>query len=514
MFIFLFLHSCINLCNFFLYLGIDGGVYLLIYERNDSLSIASEISRINQNIAAAYTACSEKGATLPSEQNSDHLADTIDSIVLGGSIRLSDVNFFDSDGSLLHSYTFAEVLELTALPALPQREGLVAQEWNYTLSQIHSAAREGCTVDVGCTYKTDDNCTRLCFFIAKGTRIPTLRLRLRLDPNTSVTVDWGDGTDTMLSNTGSSQVSTYAEKTDYTDAEEDTTICVRLIGGKFALGRESGGNMFEFMCFIISEFHAGSNCVGILSRAFEDCVRLTDVTLSASVTMIGSSAFKHCDNLKSLVIPSNIDSVNASLFAECYEMERVSIPASVTTIGENTFLNCYDLHRISIPIHVERIKDNAFKGCRSLSNIVIPSDVTSIGSSAFGDCHGLNRVVIPPSAARPYGRAFENCFGLQEVIFSPRLTYISKEECHNCWVLTHVTIPSSVLQIKDGAFNYCDSLYLVDLTAFTDPSAIPTLDNSNAFPSAVVEFKVADQAMLGAFSAASNWSTYANKFTV
>lgn len=35
------------------------------------MSIASEIQRINNNIAAAYTACSDKGAVLPQIQNSD-----------------------------------------------------------------------------------------------------------------------------------------------------------------------------------------------------------------------------------------------------------------------------------------------------------------------------------------------------------------------------------------------------------------------------------------------------------
>ena len=48
------------------------------------MSIASEITRINGNIAAAYTALDGKGATLPATQNSANLADTIDTIQTGG----------------------------------------------------------------------------------------------------------------------------------------------------------------------------------------------------------------------------------------------------------------------------------------------------------------------------------------------------------------------------------------------------------------------------------------------
>lgn len=47
------------------------------------MSIASEITRIKGNIADAYTACDNKGATMPVTQNSDNLADCIDSIKKG-----------------------------------------------------------------------------------------------------------------------------------------------------------------------------------------------------------------------------------------------------------------------------------------------------------------------------------------------------------------------------------------------------------------------------------------------
>lgn len=47
------------------------------------MSIASEITRINSNIADAYTACNSKGATMPQTQNSDNLATTISGIQTG-----------------------------------------------------------------------------------------------------------------------------------------------------------------------------------------------------------------------------------------------------------------------------------------------------------------------------------------------------------------------------------------------------------------------------------------------
>ena len=52
------------------------------------MSIVSEITRINNNIANSYTAVSNKGGTLPATQNSSNLATAINSISGGGSTEL------------------------------------------------------------------------------------------------------------------------------------------------------------------------------------------------------------------------------------------------------------------------------------------------------------------------------------------------------------------------------------------------------------------------------------------
>lgn len=48
------------------------------------MTIASEIQRIKDNIADAYTSCQSKGATMPATQNSDNLANCINTIQTGG----------------------------------------------------------------------------------------------------------------------------------------------------------------------------------------------------------------------------------------------------------------------------------------------------------------------------------------------------------------------------------------------------------------------------------------------
>lgn len=56
------------------------------------MTIASEITRIQNNIAGAYTALSAKGATLPTNQNSANLATTVASVPAGGGDTVTATN--------------------------------------------------------------------------------------------------------------------------------------------------------------------------------------------------------------------------------------------------------------------------------------------------------------------------------------------------------------------------------------------------------------------------------------
>lgn len=66
------------------------------------MSIASEITRIENNIALAYTQCELKDATMPAIRNSANLANCIASIIGGGlgHIVIGDLLFFYTGSSI------------------------------------------------------------------------------------------------------------------------------------------------------------------------------------------------------------------------------------------------------------------------------------------------------------------------------------------------------------------------------------------------------------------------------
>lgn len=87
------------------------------------------------------------------------------------------------------------------------------------------------------------------------------------------------------------------------------------------------------------------------NRAFEWCVRLTDIILPDSITIIDDYAFEYCCNLKNIVIPSNVKSIGKNAFYNCSCLTTVNIPDSVDHIGNNAFLGCRSLVNVSLPHH-------------------------------------------------------------------------------------------------------------------------------------------------------------------
>ena len=129
---------------------------------------------------------------------------SIQSGVGGGSVSVSPkaVNFRDYDGTILHSYTKEEFLALSELPPLPTQEGLICQEWNWTLADAQEYVAEYGVLEVGATYITDDGKTRLYIEIATKGRMD-VPLYIQQTIANGVTIDWGDGSETeTLSGTG------------------------------------------------------------------------------------------------------------------------------------------------------------------------------------------------------------------------------------------------------------------------------------------------------------------------
>lgn len=64
------------------------------------MTIASEIAKLISNLADCYTVCTNKGATIPQDENFDNLANCIDSISAGGSSDLLQRFLYVDNGDI------------------------------------------------------------------------------------------------------------------------------------------------------------------------------------------------------------------------------------------------------------------------------------------------------------------------------------------------------------------------------------------------------------------------------
>ena len=338
------------------------------------------------------------GSTTP--MTLDEMPGKIAAITTGGgssAVSLGDVNFYDYDGTLLHSYTIEEAQALTALPELPTHDGLICQGWNYTLDQIKA---ENAAVNVGTMYITDDGKTRIYIHLEDGRLSPMLGFGV----NGTVTVDWGDGNTSTLTGTSVS-TAVFADNHTYASAG-DYVIKLEVDGSAAFLGNTSVGSYL--LCY--------TNTADKRNKVYSNAIQ--KVEIGSNVINIGSSAFYNCYSLSSITIPSGVTSIESNAFYSCYSLSSITIPSGVTRIRNYAFYNCYSLLSITIPSGVTSIENYAFYSCYSLSSIAIPSGATRIGSSAFYNCYSLSSITIPSGVTSIESNAFYSCSSVAYYDFS------------------------------------------------------------------------------------------------
>lgn len=328
---------------------------------------------------------------------------------------VNDVNFYDYDGTILHSYTKDEFLALSAMPPLPEREGLICQEWNWTYEEAQEYVSEYGLCDIGATYITDDGATRLLVG-DEHSKIKDVAISIHVN-NTEVAIDWGDGSEPVV------LTSSYDGLTHEYDKEGAYCISIRpKDGGDCYLGNTKSSTIGVMGSFSkmspnltkLRHVHTGNTPI-LFMTPFCKSVSLQSITASSYLSSIGSEAFNGCYALRSFVWPKNIASAKIRNFASCYALESVSLPIGITEIRSNMFEGCYRLRSIVIPSSVTSIGSSAFSNCYLLSRVVIPPSVTSIGSGAFSNCYGMavydfsRHAAVPSLEANAFGNNRSDC---------------------------------------------------------------------------------------------------------
>ena len=125
------------------------------------------------------------------------------------------------------------------------------------------------------------------------------------------------------------------------------------------------------------------------------------------------------------------------------------MPATVTTIGQSAFNMCSKLISVTLPDTITSIGPQAFQGCTSLGSdpsipFSLPSKLTVIEDATFAQCSSLTSITIPDSVVRLKNGAFFQCPKLANVHLGNGLEVI---ESQVFWVGNQIGAPFASLHI-------------------------------------------------------------------
>lgn len=125
-------------------------------------------------------------------------------------------------------------------------------------------------------------------------------------------------------------------------------------------------------------------------------------------------------------------------------------------IEETTFVNCpadYE-GRVVVPDGITDIGDRAFMFCNKVTEVILPESLQGIGLASFHGC-GFSHIKIPSSVTYIADTAFLCCTRLRELDLPEGMSVIANSLCCGCEELKRVSIPDSVVIIREGAFKIC-----------------------------------------------------------
>ena len=248
---------------------------------------------------------------------------------------------------------------------------------------------------------------------------------------------------------------------------------------------------------IATEYTIKEGVTGIAPYAFENCTKLTTLTIPQEVTMIDSYSFYGCA-IKNATVPvwacsmiknNSLETVTItcgeeiedSVFENCVKLSSITIADSIKEIGGKAFSGTAYYKKASnwqndvlyldgwlieakttvanayeIVAGTCGIADYAFYDCKKLTSVTIPSSVKTIGDFAFYYCVGLTTLTVNGEVETEIGDwAFYNCSGLTTVTLGNNVTKIGSRAFSSCYALEQVSIGSGLKKIGYEAFAWC-----------------------------------------------------------
>lgn len=186
-------------------------------------------------------------------------------------------------------------------------------------------------------------------------------------------------------------------------------------------------------------------CITSLGNgAFAGCA-FSEVVLHDKLTEIGDNAF-YMSEIQKVIIPDSVTTLGTNIFSWCFSLTEVKLSANVTIIPNGTFENC-PIQEIEIPEKVFDIGSRAFAGTR-LQNVELPETIKVIGFEAFAQCSAL-RIVRLYKVTQT---------GEDNPEFRDETVYLRDRVFVECGNLVSVQLPEKINSVPAQLFYGCTNL--------------------------------------------------------
>jgi len=195
-------------------------------------------------------------------------------------------------------------------------------------------------------------------------------------------------------------------------------------------------------CVSLTEFDLGGSMRSVEPMCFEGCVSLAEIPCVDTLASIYDGAFRGCTGLTAAPL-SGVRYLGEYAFAGCTGLGSVNIPAALGSVPEGCFEGCTSLESVTFPAHARNhdgyVDDYAFRGCTSLESVTFErgNSYKTIGVGVFEDCTALRTVNISMGA---------------------RLQSIDSAAFRGCASLETILLPESLNSIMEGSFDGCENL--------------------------------------------------------
>ena len=181
----------------------------------------------------------------------------------------------------------------------------------------------------------------------------------------------------------------------------------------------------------------------ISSMAFRDCTNLSSITIPSTLAELGDGAFFECSAISSIYISDINAWCSLSMRKNLGDYEEIYDEYDMCRIMESTYPHIGE----NIEYYVGRI----FVNDTELKNVVIPDGIKEIRPYAFAHS-SVTSVTIPNSVLTIRENAFGDCYQLSDVRMGNSVSELKVEAFSSCWNLRDIDLPASLRIIGSGAF--------------------------------------------------------------